>query len=420
MRFKRIAAAVAFAVCAAFALTGVVFAENTQEPNSTVSDTEQGDFSGDLSALLHGYSEDMMMEQYAFPDGAAFYSSEVLSEEENVLSMLALVTEEDDVSIKVTRNGETLPEQTEYLIGDAGSYKVTVSHVMRNGAGTVEVCFAADIKNSSSSSAEQEIVEGRVSLEKSENGYFCHTFFEGSVLSSNVLDGETVSVLPILVIPESVMCSLYKDGKSYPMPSSEIITEDGAYSAEFSCVDDEGNRERRFMAFSVFTQPTNRLGIYQPPSGFEITGVKLNGSVLPIDNADYVLLDGQGEYSIEYSNGTVYRSASFVRDTLPPVLYFNGTSDVVFKDRVIVSSSEECTYSVKQNGQLIGGAPELNGAGNFRVTATDAAGNTVEVRVEIMPVSAISPLDFVIIFGVLALAAALYFVIQKNTRIKVR
>lgn len=420
MRFKRIAAAVAFAVCAAFALTGVVFAENTQEPTSTASDTEQGAFSGDLSALLHGYSEDMMMEQYAFPDGAAFYSSEELSEEENVLSMLALVTNDDDVSIIVTRNGETLSEQTEYLIGDSGSYRVTVSHAMRNGAGTVEARFEADIKNSSSSSSDREVIEGRVSLELAENGDFCHTFFEGSVLTSDVLDGETVDFFPMFEIPDSVVCSLYKDGKSYPMPSSGILTEDGAYNAEFSCVDDEGNMEKRFMAFSVFKKPTNRLGIYQPPMVFEITGVKLNGRVLSVENADYFMLDDEGEYHIEYSNGAVTRSATFVRDTMPPVLYFNGTTDVVFKDRIIVSSSEDCTYSVKQNGQLIGGAPELNGAGTYRVTAADSAGNVTEVRVEILAVSAINPLDFAIIFGVLILAAALYFVIQKNTRIKVR
>lgn len=420
MLFKKVASVIASAVCTVFTFSAVAFAETPNEPTDSSQEAVQDGEFGDLSALLHGYSEDMMMEQYSFRDGAAFYSSEELFEDENNLSVLALVTNDDDVSIIVTRNGEMLPEQTEYLIGDTGMYMVTVSHDLRNGKGTVEARFSANIKNSSASQTDREVTEGRVVFEPTDNGDFSHTFFDGSELISNVLDGETVSFYPILEMPDSLVCYLYKDGKSYPVPTSGILTEDGAYSAEFSCVDNNGNMERRVMAFSVFTNPTNRLGIYQPPMGFEITGAELNGNAISVENANFILLDDDGEYCIEYSNGTVSRSAEFVRDTIPPVLHFNGTSDVVFKDRVIISASEDCTYSVKQNGQLIGGTPELHGAGTFRVIATDSAGNVTEERVVILAVSAINPLNFVIIFGVLALVAVLYFIIQKNTRIKVR
>lgn len=421
MRFKKLLAAVLSALFAAFSINTAAFANSvnsSDNPSNSSQETEQDEKNSDLSALLHGYSEEMMMEQYSFRDGATFYCSAELSEEENNLSMLAIVTNDEDVSIKVTRNGKILPEKKEYLFGDKGTYFVTISHDMRNGAGTAEACFSAEILKTPAESGNS--VEGRVSLETDEDGNFCHKFFEGSVLYVNVLDGETVNYLPKLDIPESVTCTLKRDGKYYPVPTSGILTEDGVYIAEFYCSDDEGNSEKRFMTFSVFMNPTNRLGIIQPPYGFEIMSVKLNEAVLFVENASFFKLDGQGKYHIEYSNGEITRTTELVRDTMPPVLYFNGTSDVVFKDRITVTSSEDCTYSIRQNGQLVGNSPELHGAGTYRVTATDSAGNVTEIRVEILAVSAINPFDFVIIFGALVLAAVIYYIIQKNTRIKVR
>lgn len=422
MRFKKFFAAVLSALCVGLSLNTAVYAnsaDSSDNSGNSSQETEQDEKNSDLSALLHGYSEDMMMEQYSFRDGATFYCSAELSEEENNLSMLALVTNDEDVSIKVCCNGELLPEKKEYLFGDKGTYQITVSHVMRNGAGTAVARFGAEISKTPAE-PDREVTEGRVSLELTEDGDFRHEFFEGSELFVNVLDGETVNFLPKFDIPESVACSLYRDGKYYPVPSSGILTEDGVYSAEFSCTDDEGNVEKRFMTFSIFMNPTKRLGIFQPPTDFEITSVKLNGNALAVENTNFFKLDGQGEYHIEYSNGEIFRTTELVRDTMPPVLYFNGTSEVVFKDRITVTSSEDCTYSIRQNGQLVGNSPELHGAGTYRVTATDSAGNVTEIRVEILPVSAINPFDFVIIFGVLILAAVIYFIIQKNTRIKVR
>ncbi len=131
-------------------------------------------------------------------------------------------------------------------------------------------------------------------------------------------------------------------------------------------------------------------------------------------------MNGEGEYFIEYKNGNTTRSVKLSRDITPPVLYFNGTTDVIFSERVFVTSDTECSIRVTKNGQISSSTTELLGAGIYRITATDAAGNTTSARVEIKAVSAINPLDFVIIFGVLVVGGVVYFFIQRNRKMTVR
>ena len=171
---------------------------------------------------------------------------------------------------------------------------------------------------------------------------------------------------------------------------------------------------------TTFTKPTNRLGIYQPPYGYELSAVTLNGEEMPISDKSYIVLDGEGEYYIEYKNGTTTKSVSLTRDTVPPVIYLNGTTNVVFTESVFVSSDTDCTFRVTKNGQTLGEITELSGAGIYRVTATDTAGNIASVRVEIKALSAINPIDIIIIVAALAAAAAAYFIVQKNRKITVR
>ena len=102
------------------------------------------------------------------------------------------------------------------------------------------------------------------------------------------------------------------------------------------------------------------------------------------------------------------------------MLYFNGTTDIVFSEKITVTTDTECTIRVTKNGQVLGSSNELLGAGIYRVTATDTAGNITSARVEIKAVSAINPLDIIIIVVALAVAALVFFFIQKNRRITVR
>ena len=407
MSFKKAFSALVVSVLTAVLLSFECFA-----------DDEKPSFSSDLSLVARSYDEETMMYLYTFPDGASFYASESLTDGENFTSILLVGSEEDDISILVNSDG-FLEQQSEYFLTENGSYEVTVSHKLRSGSGSVQARFAVEIGEESVTPEEKQIL-GRVELENIDGESFRHKFINGTELVTNVLDGETVSFIPKFSIPESVVCSLTRDGNVFSMPTSGLITEDGAYKMELSCFNDEGKMEKRFFSFNLFSGSTNRLGIIQPPYGYELTSVELNGESVPLENKNFAVLNGEGDYFVEYKNGTTTRSVRLSRDNTPPVFYFNGTTDVVFSEKVVITSDTECTFQVTKNGQTVGNITELLGAGIYRITATDKAGNITSARVEIKAVSVINPLDFVIIFGIIAVGGLVYFFIQKNRKMTVR
>lgn len=412
MSFKKAFSALVIAVLSAFSLSFECFAESSVQE-------EKPSFSSDMSPVLRSYDEDSMMFYYTFSDGAVFYSSENLTDGENFASVLLVGSEEDDIIILANGANGPLEQSNEYFLTEKCAYEVTVSHILRTSGEPVQARFSVKI-GEQPAEAEEKMITGRVSLESVDGENFRHTFINGTEFVTNVLDGETVSFIPKLSVPESAICSMTRDGNVFSMPSSGLITEDGAYKMEISCFNDEGKMEKRSFSFNLFTKATNRLGIYQPPYGFELTSVKLNGENMPLEDKSFTVLNGEGEFSLEYTNGEFSRNVKLLRDTTPPVLYFNGTTDIVFNEKIVVTSDTECTFRMTKNGQIMNSTTELLGAGIYRITATDKAGNVTTARVEIKAVSAINPLDFIIIFGVLLIGGLTYYFIQKNRKMTVR
>lgn len=414
MSFKKAFSAILVTVMTAVLLSVQGFAAASES-----SSEEKPSFSPDLSLVSRKYDEETMMYVYTFPDGASFYASESLSDSENSTSILLVGTESDDISILVNGEDGFMEQSNEYFLSADGDYEVTVSHKLRSGSGSVHARFGVTI-GAQSTAPEETTITGRVSLENIDGAAFRHTFIDNSQFVTNVLDGETVSFIPKLVIPENALCSATRDGNIFSMPSSGLITEDGAYKLEITCIGDDGKTEKRYFAFNLFTEPTNRLGIYQPPYGYELTAVKLNGEEIPLADKDYAVLDGQGEYYVEYKNGTTTRSVIISRDCVPPVIYLNGTTNVVFTENVTLTANTDCTFRVTKNGQILGNTTELVGVGIYRITATDKAGNFTSLRVEIKALSAINPVDIIIIAAVLVAAAFAYFFFQKHRKMTVR
>lgn len=414
MSFKK-----AFSAILVTVMTAVLLSVQGFAAANNSSGEEKPNFSPDLSLVSRKYDEETMMYIYTFPDGANFYASESLSDSENSTSILLVGTESDDISILVNSEEGFMEQSQEYFLSTDGDYEVTVSHKLRSGSGSVQARFGVTI-GEQSTAPEETSITGRVALENIDGVTFRHTFLDKSEFITNVLDGETVSYIPKLVIPEKALCSATRDGNIFSMPSSGLITEDGAYNLEITCIGDDGKTEKRYFSFNLFAKPTNRLGIYQPPYGYELSAVNLNGEDIPLADKNYAILDGQGEYFIEYKNGTTTRSTFVSRDCVPPVIYMNGTTNVVFTENVMLSANTDCTFRVTKNGQILGNITELVGAGIYRITATDKAGNFTSLRVEIKALSAINPIDIIIIAAVLVAAAFAYFFFQKHRKMTVR
>lgn len=389
---------------------------------------------------------------YEFSDGACFYSYDDLSVEEPVVSGLWLVSEDTDVQIEVYRDGELLEYSTMTIYEEAGEYSVKVSHILRNSdvdtiervEYTVEVDpmysdgaddrpengsagsedGAADIPSDSTAADTpthaEKVTEGRLQLEASGDSYISN-FGLSDYIITDVLDGEVVGFMPKLQLTDGIVCSLYRNGEGYSLPQNGVIKEDGAYSATITYVDNNGNTEIRYYSFCVYKEPTNRLGYYYPPVGFSIDSVTLDGVPLNVGSDGFLMTD-DGEYNIKYSNGTISRSVFVERDTVPPVISFNGSSDVEFYKAVTVTCDTPCEILVKRNGATYSKDKNtvLRGAGTYFVTATDEAGNSSTVRVEIVSPSAINPVMLFSILGAVVAACVIYIVVMKKRKLVVR
>lgn len=373
-----------------------------------------------LTATL---DEERQIYTYSFEDNASFAATSLLSAE-NTLPYLWLATEDDDVQIKITRDGEAYAYSPTSVINAEGQYSVTVSHILRGNEEPVEVTFSADITETqdiltdSSGDTIPEPIVGRLELE-SDSGELYHEFLGGVRVESSVLDGETVSSAVKITVPDEMIVSATRDGENYTFPSNGIIDEDGRYKLIMTCTDKNGGVERRTMEFRICAEPTNSIGIFQPPYNTELVSATLDGEGLELPG-NFVNCERDGRYEFTYQYGNLRRSVSVVVDTRAPVLKFNGTDDITFMEQVTVTSDTPCEYTIYKNGQPTDNSPVLTGTGIFRIYAEDAAGNKSSYRVEIKAVSAVNPMNFVVIGAVLAVGGAIYFVWNKNRRIRVR
>lgn len=373
--------------------------------------------------LTCALDEERQIYSYSFDDLAGFSATSQL-DTENTLPYLWIATEDDDVQIRITRGGEAYAYSPTSVINAGGEYSVTVSHELRGSGQLVEVTFNADITETQgitigADGAEiPEPIDGRLELEY-ESGALFHEFIGGARVESTVLDGETVSNPVKLTVPENIIVSAVRDGEAYTFPFNGIIEEDGRYRLVLTCTDENGGLERRTMEFRICGGATNSLGIYQPPFGAELVSATLDGVEMELPG-NFVNCEKAGRYVLTCEYRGMRRSAAIEVDTRAPVLKFNGTDDMTFMEQVTVTSDEPCSYTIYKNGQPTDNSTTLTGTGVFRIYAEDAAGNKSSYRVEIKAVSAINPMNFVVIGLAVAAGCAVYFVWNRKRKIRVR
>ena len=389
------------------------FAVNSEEmvaDSTVVSATEE---------LIGVFDEETGMYRYAFDDDSEFWTSELLTVKGIVTSAFWIATEAADVEIIVTKNGEPVDMNEEPVLSETGSYVVEIAHIPADGERTVSV-YDVEIKPSDevvSGDAAASIV-GRLEVTHDGEGY-SYLFGEVGSVWTNVLDGETISEPAKLLIDDVLYCTVRRDGVTYPLSHNGVISDDGAYSVIITASHSDGSIETRYFAFNVYTNASNRLGIYHPPFGYAIESVLFEGSPYPFTK-DYCRFEQDGGYSVTYGNGTDSLTVLLERDTTPPVLYFNGGSDIIFDDDVTVTADSPCTITVQRNGMPEGTDTTLTDSGIYRITAVDKAGNTTSARIEIVRPSTTEPLAVAVVTAGIVIAAVIYYIILKNKRPVVR
>ncbi len=400
------------AVFMALSSTAGVFAEGIDVlPSATAAQAEN-----EITAV---FDEENGMYRYSFSEESEFWTSELLSDTGIITSVFWIGTESPDVAIAATKNGEPFDMSDAPVLSEMGSYVIEVTYSPaesgeRRLVYEVEIAPPEEVVSGETATS----IYGRLETANDGDGY-SYSFGDAGKVWTNVLDGETVSTPAKLLIDEYLYCTVKRDGSMYPLPQNGVINEDGAYSVTVTASHSDGTLETRVLAFNVYINATNRLGIYQPPLGFCIENVLLDGEKYPF-NDSYCYFSEDGEYSVTYSNGENTQTVLLVRDTTAPVLYFNGSSDIVFDTDVTITADTPCTITVQKNGMPESSDTTLSGNGIYRVTAADQAGNTSSIRIEIRSASMSEALVIAVILSGIVIAALIYYIVQKNKRPVVR
>ncbi len=370
-------------------------------------------------AVTMSYDEETGMYVYSFDGESEFWTSEMLDGSGTVTAALWIATESPDIEIKITCEGEPYAYSPTMVLDTVGSYVIEVSRIPVDGEkSTVTYNVEITSPDEVADNAVISNIQGRLEMQPDDDG-FSYSFGGVGRIWTNVLDGETVSFPAKVLADDELYCSVTRDGAVYSLPQNGVINEDGAYSVTITAFLSDGSTETRYFGFNVYTGATNRLGIYHPPFGYTIQNVYFEGGEYPFGQ-NYCSFADDGEYTVIYSNEADSRTVVLTRDTTAPVLYFNGGSEIVFDEAVSITADSPCTISVQKNGMSAGSGTVLNSTGVYRVTAVDEAGNTTSARIEITAVSAINPMDIMLVFGAVIVAAIVYFIVQKNKRPVVR
>ena len=382
--------------------------------------------------LSMSYNVNEEMYYYSFSDGVSFVCTNELSEDGVIADEFWLAADTKDVMISVKRGDEYIEYSDTTVLQEAGEYIFTVSHELRSGdnAGEIQtIQFPLIIKDSgtsidpddtdsgeegTNSSGSAILKEGRLKLSPEEDA-FTFTFTNGEKISSNVLDGETVDFVPKVKISDGIECSVLRNGEPYALPYNGIINEDGAYSFEFIAYVSELSGEARYYSFTVHKDPMRQMGFYYPPEGAQLVSASKDGEPLDV-SAGYVELCEDGDYTIDFRGDVVSRVLNFKKDTVAPVIYFNGTNMTRFESEVTVTTDSPCTVTAVRDGAAysLGDDLTLKSAGIYIVTATDEAGNVSQMRVEIIAPSAVDPALIAVISGGALVAAVVYVIIQRR------
>ncbi len=366
------------------------------------------------AAVSISYNTETGMYLHTFADGCCFIASEELRGGGNIASALWLASE-DDVEIRVTLDGIPFAYSPSTVLDEAGLYTIQVYHPHADSESvsyTVEIAPPEEIQQN-----QPESITGRLEL-LPDGGGFSYSFGEMGSVSSNILDGETVGYPARVTVSDDLYCTVTRDGAVYSLPQNGIISENGSYSMEITSYAADGSVETRLFGFNICIGASNRLGVYHPPFGYSILSVALGGEPQQ-HSGDMFRFTQDGEYVISCSNGETERTVTLLRDTAAPLLYFNGGSNMVFDEEVSVTTDSPCKVTVEKNGMAVSGTL-LKGTGIYRVTAVDEAGNYISSRIEIQAVSAFNPMNFALIFGGVVIAAVVYFIFVKCSKLVVR
>ena len=307
-------------------------------------------------------------------------------------------------------------------------FSVPVALAVAVSANSMDMDYegAVDVYTGQPSGSEEAVSEGFVTLSDGsiydkQTNMFKYTIADSSNgVSVSVPDGAITTSTVNIAIDDTVHVKLYKDGKVLDGTDFSSISAFGAYAVVATGTD----QEARLTSFTITPMKTGMVNNLRLPADFEITEVSVDGTSQLLRSANTVDLSEEGEYVISYRCLPAEKSfgLKLLIDHTPPHLVLEGVENGEARGPVKISGLDKSdTLDIFRDGKKLKLTLEntLRSPGDYVVTATDDAGNTVTEKFTIgMYLNRQGLLFGLLAIAVIAAAATYMYLARK--RLKVR
>ena len=370
-----------------------------------IDGVEAGTSPGEGIAGLSGTEEASSNETERYEEMAsmnAIYEDGLFPDEE--------ISEEDEIP------EELLPDDYEYQEPD----RDTEAEIPDTISGTVSPESLPDGLNGSFLA-----VNGMSSEYDAESGFYKNTLLTNDVFYTNVPNG-MITNEPVTIQASSQMTyRVYKDGEALDgYEAGQYIQEAGSYTVYVEKDDPSYsalyNGRYPVFRFRIITAPVSDLGVFNAPFGTTIESVAFNGNPDPdsLISTDTVSLGRDGGYMVALNtpNGTVNVNISV--DTATPLFRV----DVRPNEADIVYLSDDISYCTLYKGEELveqrNIIDRVQGAGEYTLTAYDAAGNSSSLAFRIRyRVNAGAVVAIILVIGIIVGLLAYLIKIRKKVSV---
>lgn len=247
-------------------------------------------------------------------------------------------------------------------------------------------------------------------------GRYVYPLGDGS-FTCTAADGMVVTQ-PVSIEAGDTAISVFRDGTEVAAEEYQSLATPGEYAVYAGA----GESGRRVMTFTVVGRRTNLIYGYSVPEGFFIRDATWNGEETGFDRY-FVSMEGEGDYVIEYRCPTANLTyiLEVTIDRTPPELRVEGKlgDDGRIHSTVTFSAvGEGGTLGILKDGEPYRASTNtLTEPGEYSLTITDEAGNSMTYEFEIMLyLDSNSVLFILLVVGAVAAVIGLAIWKRKNFR----
>ena len=297
-----------------------------------------------------------------------------------------------------------------------------------NPAGGVDMDYEGEIDIYSGSPVTSEEAADQQTVSLADGGLYnrnTHLFIytapdSNLTVSSSVADGMITTGSVSIDYDSGLSAVLYLDGKEVENADFKNITKTGKYVLTTAGT----GVDQQLLSFTVIPKKTGAVSNYRLPLGFDLTELSVSGVKKQITDVSTVDMTQDGEYKITYHcnlTGVDY-GLNVTVDHTPPTMTLEGLSDGSARGPVTVKDySKNDRFDILLNGEKYKFPQDgiFTLPGQYVITVTDDAGNSIKESFEIKFYLNYPALFFGIIF-LSVIGAAIGYMIWSRKKLRVR